>query len=108
MTDERLEWHLENWAEYCKHGRHVRGWASRSIGLRTLAGPDFDEQVEAADKRCAEAVDAIVWELPREQRESMNARYLKAIWTLKPLDRPPVMEAARKTIKAGLVKRAIA
>lgn len=68
-TPERIEWHLWNWSRWMRSGQEVEGFASRSSGCSDGGtSKSFDEMVEAEDRRCAKAVDAVLDNLPAPQR----------------------------------------
>lgn len=68
-TEDRVEWHIENWRRWMRSGKEVDGFEHRACGMSdggTSKG--FDEMVEAEDRRCAKIVDAILDNLPPPQR----------------------------------------
>lgn len=68
-TEDRIEFHLENWRRWMRSGQEVYGFDHRACGMSdggTSKG--FDEMVEAEDRRCAKVVDAILDNLPPVER----------------------------------------
>ena len=77
MPIARVQWHLENWAEWM-HGLTVgSGHRNRASGGFLCQGSrDFDSMVAAADARCAEAVNACIDDLPTDQQQAVYYRML--------------------------------
>lgn len=68
-TPERVEWHLEVWRRWVRSGQEVQGHARESQCVSDGGtSKSFDEMVESEDRRCAQAVDAILDNLPATQR----------------------------------------
>lgn len=113
MTDERLDWHLANWAEYMRprQSDYGRGYSGRASGGMGQSGSrDFDTMVEAADSDCARAVDAIICGscTPIEQC-AVHHYHLGAVFRFQRIGRGAELayESAREKIGAGLVQRGI-
>lgn len=66
--DERLDALLDNWARWMKGRSGPRGIPTKSPGLRSLAGQDFESMVGDVDLRLARAIDAIIDSLPNNER----------------------------------------
>jgi hypothetical protein len=115
MSEARLEWHLDNWAEW-QFKRENRGGyptrASGGIGLR--ASNTFDSMVQAADDRCARAVEAILDGLMPAERAAVWHFHLGVDFNVQVFRFPHVgygaerlYEQAREKIRKGLVSKGI-
>ena len=97
---DRVEWHLENWARAHRafkavpQGRGGASWAS-----------DFEDLVNKADFRCAQAMDAIVEALEQAQERALHAQYLGLKVKLE--GQEDALQAAREGVADGLNKRGI-
>lgn len=81
MDEERLRWHLANWAAWIRHDDHRLGYPSRaSGGIGSTGSREFDAMVATADARCAEAVDAILDDLPKPDRAAVYSIHIEAVW----------------------------
>lgn len=82
MTEDRVEWHLWNFANWERGGwRGQLAMPSRS-GCVQVDHADFDKMVEEADRRCAEATGAVISALPANERAAVHAKHLETLWTL--------------------------
>lgn len=92
MTDDRITWHLENWAYWQRDDSSrtrsslddpERGaYSSRaSGGMGVSSRSDFDSMCDAQDRRCADAVDAILWQECRPlEREAVTHLHLASVF----------------------------
>lgn len=105
MNNDRLSWHLWNWARWMDRGSYGLGYPGRS--LCTASGhSDFDEMVNRADARCARAVDAIVEDLPQPQKLAVHHKHLSAVFRIR-ADLETAYELACDKISRELTKRGI-
>jgi hypothetical protein len=83
--DKRLDWLLDNWAAWMRGKSGPRGLPTKSVGLRSVAGSDFTEMVDAVDVRLARAIDAIIDSLPANERLAiLRVKGLTAdVWRLR-------------------------
>lgn len=108
MAEARLEWHMDNWRRLMRSDVIVDGYPGRSTRLSSGGGSStFDELVDAADKRCAEAVDALMESLSMGERIAINHTYLHAVYRLERQSLPELLQAARVKIARGLKARGI-
>lgn len=84
MTEDRVDWHLWNWAQYHRRSRaRPQGYPNASTGLHNYtSGLDFDAECDWIDKRCAIATDAAVDDLPALERMAVYAKHLEGLWGL--------------------------
>ena len=84
MTDDRVDWHLWNWSQWMRRNSHRLGYPRlASGGMGRSAHSDFDEMVQAADARCARAVDAIIEALPAAQRIAVHHKLLASVYRVR-------------------------
>lgn len=78
MTNDRLEWHLGNWAVYMQHDNARLGAKISSLyGSGGVSGEDeFEIMCEVADKKAAQAIDACIESLKKPQRTAINHVWL--------------------------------
>jgi hypothetical protein len=109
MSDERLDWHVWNWARWHRaRGRRQGDHQGRaSGGIGKSGSSDFDAMVAAEDTRSAYAVEAIVNDLPAPQSNALHHVQLEAVFRFTRADPRPHYDAALAAIRAGLVKRGI-
>lgn len=82
MTDDRIGWHLENWAEWMDRGTAGgAGYSSRaSGGMGRSHSRDFDSMVAESDNRCAIAVDAVLDSMNPAERGSIHHFHIAAVY----------------------------
>jgi len=106
MPEARLEWHLDNWRRYMRSDVAVDGFPGRSAGC--LVGglsATFDELVDAADKRCAQAVDALMLGLAPAERAAISHIYLYAVFRFQRDNLDDLLLSGRFKVAKGLVSR---
>lgn len=80
---DRLAWHLHNWSVFMYHRGNRLGYPSRASGLMGTSGSrDFEALAADADRRCAEACDAIIDSLEIACRAAIYAQHLGAAYRL--------------------------
>lgn len=104
--DERLDWLLDNWAAWMRGGRYARGLPTKSPGLRTQSGNDFEGMVADVDVRLARAIDAIIDSLPMPERTAVHHAKLASVWRLRG-DIYAIHQSARRMIRELMRKRRI-
>lgn len=112
MSEERLSWHLENWATWqFRSGSTARGYPSRAgSGIGVSHGSrTFEEMAETADDNCARAVEAVLGDLTTLERCAVHHEYLSAVYRF-PRDQrghAELYRAARDKIGKALSRRGI-
>lgn len=110
MTEERLTWHLENWAAWQRRrfGEFRRLWYPRKAsGNFQCDHSDFDDMVEQADTRCAKAVEAILSDLTVIQECAIHHQLLAAVYNFPRANFEQQYGFARELIRKGLTLRGI-
>ena len=113
MTDDRLLWHLVNWAEWMEDKRSdfTRGYPSRaSGGMGQSQSRDFDAMVATVDTICAKAVDAILdGACSHAERLSVWHFHLDAVFRFPRLGCGAHIcyAAAKEKVRRGLMRRGI-
>lgn len=99
----RLEWHLDNWRRYMKAGEGILGYNGHSAGFVSGGNSrDFDDMVDAADMRCAKAVNTIIeGDLSPGQRIAIYNAYGLAVFRQRD---PEGMLAAAKAVIERVLK----
>lgn len=108
MTIERCEWHLWNWEAFMLAGGSNGGYLSRaSVGASTNSR-EFDAMVAEVDRRCAEAVDAIIEDLPVAMHIAVYVthRLCRPVFTLRSTI-PQLYNEAKPIIAKGLTAKGI-
>ena len=113
MAPDRITWHLENWA-YWQSDRTVsmgRDYSDRASGpLGHSLRSDFDSMCDAADKRCADAVDAILSdECTPLERQVVTHLHVAAVFRFPRLGHAATdaYASARLKVGKGLDRRGI-
>ena len=101
----RLDWHLDNWAQYL-----------RTNGLKELdcktsrywtRNDDFDSKADRAENEAARTVDAVVWDLPPMQRLSVNHRVLGTVAFASASATETFYQLGRLSISSALRRRGV-
>lgn len=107
MTGERLDWMLWNWERWMHRSSHRLGYKpTASGGMGRSGSDDFDEMVDRADSRCAQAVDALVEGLTPAQHAAVYHKHLAAAFRVRG-DLDALYRDACEAIRRGLVRRGI-
>lgn len=80
MDKARLEWHLENWADYMRADQNRLGFPKRSLIIASGGGgaaDAFEIMCEEVDIHCAEQMDAMIDSLRPPQRVAINHHWLQ-------------------------------
>jgi hypothetical protein len=112
MNDERLGWHLENWAAWQADHAHDfgRGYPTRaSGGFVSRSSQDFSSMVHKADRACARAVDAILDGCTPIEKAAVSHFHLAAVFRFPRLGMAAenAYQSAREKIRRGLLARGI-
>lgn len=82
MTNDRLAWHLKNWAEFMSRPSSKLGYPSKSQMISSggsSSEDEFDIMCDEADTKCAQTMDAIIDSIHLRQRVAINHVWLKVI-----------------------------
>lgn len=105
LTNDRLDWHLENWACWerskwdAEHGFEVSRGYSMSV--------DFDEMCAEMDRRCAEATGAVIAGLTPVERSAVLNKLLASVFSFPREDKNNAWVRARWKLARGLYLRGI-
>lgn len=107
--EDRVEWHLLNWARYMRTGKSsgmgMPRCASGNIGISHSA--DFDQLADIADVIAAKAVDGILsHDLKPLEYKAIKCDYLGEKWP-SVLDMGLVLVVAKEALMRGLNKKGI-
>jgi hypothetical protein len=110
MTNDRLEWHLDNWRDWMQRTDSNRlGYPTKSACMSSggASGEDeFDVMCEECDSRCADILDKIIDSISQPQRTAINHAWLKVAhhYPTQDLDYVEALESiSRLADKRGLV-----
>lgn len=81
-SDERVEFHLQNWAQWQKTGGVV-GMYGGSGSPDYCQSIDFDDMCDSMDRRNAKTLDAWIQDLPALQRLAIYNAYLHSVYRLR-------------------------
>lgn len=82
--DQRLDFHLGNWARWMRSGEHVQGYKHGAAGC--VGGGycgDFDDMVASSDRHTAAIVDVLIADLPPAQSCAVHSMWLNAVYRFK-------------------------
>jgi len=105
LSEERLDWHLANWAQLdrarwdAEHGFEVSRGYSMSV--------DFDEMCADMDRRCAEATGAAIAGLTPVERAAVMNKLLAMVFRFPREDKQNAWVRARWRLARGLYLRGI-
>lgn len=110
MSEQRLTWHLENWAYFQRdrqsdYGETYSG--KDSSGARSNSSKAFDDLVYEVDARCSEAVTVILSELTPVQQAAIHNKYLDGVYRFPRNNFEEALAQARVFVRAGLMRRGI-
>lgn len=107
LTNEhpRLDWHLQNWAEWMRSGSTTH---LRCATMRGASGSaDFDDMVQGEDRRVAKVVDACIGDLSQVEQCALRNKHLGELWRA---NREPIAiayERARLRLSGQLRRRGV-
>lgn len=108
MSLERVEWHLNNWAEWMQGERVGSSYRNRaSGGLRGYGGSDFEEMVDRADARCAEAVNAVISDMPLLEQTAVHHFMLASVFRFERADVALHFSIAKQMLAQALPAKGI-
>lgn len=106
MTDDRLEWHLSNWAAWMQRGNGVLGYKILAVyganGSRHLQ--DWEEEM---DDYCARATDACLQDLEPVERCAVEHQWLQAVFRFRPGVFDASLSSAAEKLKKFLDRKGI-
>jgi hypothetical protein len=101
-----LEIHLYEWARWMRSGLAVQTYGKQAVGLSNGgASQDFDDMLEAEQRRIAAVVDSVINDLPPIQRMAIHHRYLHAVFRLKGYVQ--ALKEAKVALRVGLRRKHI-
>lgn len=78
MRLDRLNSILEDWVRWHKVDDHKLGYPNKVSYMSTggYSANIFDDMCNVSDKQNVKTIDAIIYSLPKEQRQAICAKYL--------------------------------
>lgn len=83
--EQRLDFHIGNWARWMRSGEHVQGYKHGAAGC--VGGGycgDFDDMVAAVDRRCAVIMDTLITDLPPAQSCAVHHLWINSVYRFRP------------------------
>jgi hypothetical protein len=111
LPEQRVTWHLENWAEFQRNRASDFGTGFNfrdGSGACSNSSREFDAMVAEVDKHCSEVVDTII-EHDLAPVESMAVKHfhLGAVFRLQRASMTDAYKRARVYLSMALVRRGI-
>ena len=107
-SPERVEWHLWNWAKWMRSGANKQAAPRESSGLTSGgASQNFDDMVEAVDRRVAATMNVIIDDLPPAQGAAIHHEYLRAVYGFPRGNFDALLIEAKAGIGRGLAKKGV-
>lgn len=114
LPEQRVTWHLDNWAEWIRDQRSDFGFGFRTNDNIFASGNsrEFDTMVAEADMRCAKAVDTSIADLPAPESNAVCHFHLAAVFRVgqfraKPVDMNDAYRRAREYLALALARKGI-
>ena len=105
--ENRVQWHLGNWAIWQRSGGYSHlNMPGRSPIIGISHGADIDQIADACDVSAARAIDAILRDLPRQNRIAFHCEYLGAKWPF-PINIELVLPASYSLVAQALNRKGI-
>ena len=84
INEQRLGFHLGNWAAWMRSGEHVKGYKHGAAGC--VGGGyygDFEDMVATADRHTAAIMDTLINDLPPAQSCAVHHTWINAVYRFK-------------------------
>lgn len=89
MDIQRLEWHLQNWADWMRRPSNRLGYPTHSLCIASGGGSTvdaFEIMCEEVDAKCARAMDAMIDSLPPNQAMAINHKWLASVYRMRDME----------------------
>lgn len=113
MNDDRVDWHLWNWANFQRRpadASHLQHRKKASSGIGRTNSQTFDDMCDAADARCADATNVAIEDLPKWDKAAVKHHHLEnypapdlPTQAIALYYRAACIEIGRKLDRAGIV-----
>ncbi len=110
MTEDRLTWHFENWAYWQRDiaSDYGEGYSYKDgSGACSNASKAFDSIVDGVDRRCADAVSAILESVTPAEFGAVRHMHMEAVWRFGRKTLEELYASARAKVNLGLLRRGI-
>lgn len=107
--DEReaaLDALLAVWADWMRQPDDRLGLPSKSLGMSSTSGDDFESLCLALDTRVARTMDALIDSLPMNERAAIEHVHLASVWRLR-VPIASLVPIARASLIALALKRGL-
>ena len=107
-NESRLEFLLVNWANWMHRGGAVARWyPSKSCGFTEYGASSIEDMEDTADNWIASAIDAIIQDLPDQERSAINHQYLDSRYRYQIVFYAATLYNAKKLVQAGIDRKGI-
>ena len=107
-SPERVEWHLWNWSKWMRSGANKQAAPRESSGLTSGgASQNFDDMVEAVDRRVAATMNVIIDDLPPAQSAAVHHEYLHSVYRFPRGNFAALLAEAKLGVGHGLAKKGV-
>lgn len=106
--EQRLDFHLGNWAAWMRSGEHVQGYKHTAAGC--VGGgytSDFDDMVAGADRRTAAIMDTLINDLPPAQSCAVHHTWLTAVYRFPKRNFDDMYAKACETLLVGMARKGL-
>lgn len=106
--EARLEFLLNNWARWMRKWGSVSRWyPSKSCGFTEYGESSVEDMEHTSDTWIARAVDAVIGDLPDQERSAIHHQYLDSRYKFQIVFYAATLHNAKKLILAGMEKKGI-
>ena len=110
MAEHRITWHLDNWAYWQRNiaTDFGEGFSFKDgSGACSVSSREFQSMVDDVDRRCADAVSAVLESVTPMEFAAVRHKHLEAVWRSGRDVLEEAYQRARIAVMRGLVKRGI-
>lgn len=107
-TEDRVEFHLDNWAGWMRSGQEVDRLPNKSSGLSSGGSSKaFDDMAEASDRRVAHLVNTIIDDMMAAHQSAIYHHYLHAVFRYPRGNKETLLAEAKLLVGKGLAAKGV-
>jgi hypothetical protein len=104
----RIETVLQTWAYWMRRGGSVaRGYPGKACGFAEYGSSSVEDMEDVSDEWLARSIDAIIRDLPDEERSAIHHQYLDSRYRYLIVFYAPTLRNAKTLIQAGMNRKGI-
>lgn len=110
LPEQRVTWHLDNWAEWQRDQRTDYGYGFANCdgsGACSVSSKEFDAMVAEADMRCAQVVDVVISDLVPIESAAIKHFHVGAVFRFPRGSATEAYIRARAYLSLALCRRGI-